>query len=291
MAATAKSKALQTYVGSEKADIATSFADQVDLLSATTPPQYIKKRKGRGGREFDYVEFNYVAGRLNAAFAFKWDVEIMDKVIDTKGNQIAMWIRLTVHFLDGTKAHKDAWGSAEIKRGTGDGSIVDLGDDLKAAQSDGIKKAASMLGICWDVYSGQTKGNGGNGPRDDDIIDADPLDDKPPDHDPADFSDLSSNPDEDMAEVSLIVDDIRHAVDAAGIEYTAFKNYLMRVQGKMNPKRKLVGKKFGNASLTEGNPEDLRYLKDNLDKAIEKFNAQSAPRAQEEGKDEQVTLL
>ncbi|GAG59938.1 unnamed protein product [marine sediment metagenome] len=34
--------------------------------------------------------------------------------------------------------------------------MVDFADDLKSAESDGIKKAASMLGICWDVYAGLT---------------------------------------------------------------------------------------------------------------------------------------
>jgi len=40
-------------------------------------------------------------------------------------------------------------------------------NDLKSAQSDATKKAASMLGIAWDVYSGVTKAKNGNGKKKD----------------------------------------------------------------------------------------------------------------------------
>ncbi len=147
---------LQIYVGEDKTTIAQTVKAQVIMLSWPTPEKYIMQRKGRGNLVLDYVETNYVIGRLNATFMFDWDSEIIEQIIDKEENQIAMKVRLTVRFADGKVVSKDAWGGSAIKRLTDNKKMVDFADDLKSAESDGIKKAASMLGICWDVYAGLT---------------------------------------------------------------------------------------------------------------------------------------
>ncbi len=144
-------------VSDDKIDIARTVKAQVALLSLETPQKFIKRRKGRGGMSFDYVETNYVLARLNATFMFDWDNEIIEQIIDKDENQIATKVRLIVRFADGKVVKKDAWGGAEIKRLKESKKIMDLANDLKASESDAIKKAASMLGVCWDVYSGMTK--------------------------------------------------------------------------------------------------------------------------------------
>ncbi len=170
---TTKQVALEIYVGEEKMTIAQTVQAQIKYLSMLTPEKYIMQRPGRGNLTLDYVETNYVIGRLNATFFFNWDNEILEQIIDKDNNQIAMKIRLTVRFANENEVKKDAWGGSTIKF-TG-GKMMDLANDLKAAESDGIKKAASMLGICWDVYSGLT-GHGKKGkskaiPEDDGIAD------------------------------------------------------------------------------------------------------------------------
>jgi len=45
---------------------------QIDLIKIKTPVEYVKKRKGKGGREFDYIETNYVITMLNSLFGFRW---------------------------------------------------------------------------------------------------------------------------------------------------------------------------------------------------------------------------
>ena len=151
---TTKQVALEIYVGEEKMSVAQTVKAQINYLSMLTPEKYIMQRKGRGNLTLDYVETNYVIGRLNATFFFNWDSEIIEQIIDKDNNQIAMKVRLTVRFANGNEVKKDAWGGSAIKfSGT---KMIDLADDLKSAESDGIKKAASMLGICWDVYSGLT---------------------------------------------------------------------------------------------------------------------------------------
>lgn len=145
----------QIYVGEDKMSIAQTVRAQIALLALPTPEKYIMQREGRGGLTLDYVETNYVIGRLNVTFIFDWDSEILEQIIDKDNNQIAMKVRLTVRFANGKEIKKDAWGGSAIKF-TKAGKMMDLANDLKSAESDGIKKAASMLGICWDVYSGLT---------------------------------------------------------------------------------------------------------------------------------------
>ncbi len=153
---TATTSALQIYVGEDKVTIAQTVKAQVFYLSLPTPEKYIMQRKGRGGLMLDYVETNYVIGRLNAAFMFDWDTEIIEQIVDKENKQIAMKVRLTVRFADGKVVSKDAWGGSDIQRLKDTKKMVDFADALKSAESDGIKKAASMLGICWDVYAGLT---------------------------------------------------------------------------------------------------------------------------------------
>jgi hypothetical protein len=130
--------------------------EQIKYLTLDTPPKFIKKRVGRGGKVYDYIETSYVIGRLNAIFNFNWNLETVWHEVDKVEKQVAVRVRLTVKFVDGKEVVKEAFGSSEVKMNkTGD--QVDLADDLKAAQSDGMKKAASLLGIGWDVYSGLAK--------------------------------------------------------------------------------------------------------------------------------------
>ena len=153
---TTKATDLQIYVGQDKMSLAKSVADQVTMLSMPTPQKYIMQRKGRGNLLLDYVETNYVVGLLNAIFKFDWDCEIIEQIVNVDEGQIAMKVRLSVRFADGKIVTKTAWGGSEIKRLTSTKKMMDFANDLKAAESDGIKKAASMIGVCWDVYSGLT---------------------------------------------------------------------------------------------------------------------------------------
>lgn len=172
----------EIYVGEDKVKIAQTKAAQIELLATETPAKYIKKKQGRGGLVLDYVEANYVTARLNATFMFNWDVEVLETKIIKEIEQIATQIKLTARFADGTSVSKTAWGGSEIKKfskGANKGNIIDISDDLKSSQSDALKKAASMLGVCWDVYSGLTR-NGCNTKKDnpEEAIDAEVVEEE-----------------------------------------------------------------------------------------------------------------
>jgi len=165
------------YVGEDKVKIAQTKKAQIELLASLTPKKYIKQKPGRGGMTLDYVEANYVTARLNATFMFDWDVDVLETQILKEIGQIATQVKLTARFADKTTVSKTAWGGAEIKKFSGGpkkGDVIDISDDLKASQSDAIKKAASMLGVCWDVYSGLT----GNGRKGKDFVDAEVVEDE-----------------------------------------------------------------------------------------------------------------
>jgi len=122
------------------------------VLNKKTPAKFIKKRVGRGGKYFDYVETGYVIEQLNKAFNNMWDFEIVDKQI----GKDKIWVlgKLTVKFVTpfGIQTiSKSQFGGSDVKK-TKEGEVIDIGDDLKAAASDALKKCASLLGIAKDVY-------------------------------------------------------------------------------------------------------------------------------------------
>jgi len=53
---------------------------------------------------------------------------------------------------NGATVVKHQFGRADIKLRKADGVPLDLGNDLKAASTDALKKCASELGIASDVY-------------------------------------------------------------------------------------------------------------------------------------------
>ena len=138
--------------------ICKTVEEQINLLAINTPAKFIMEREGRKGQVFSYIETHYAIARLNATFFYDWDLEVTWQHIDTKENQVVVQVRLTVRFADGRKVTKMAYGSSEVKR-TKAGEIIDLADDLKAAESDALKKSASLLGIGWDVYAGLAHGS------------------------------------------------------------------------------------------------------------------------------------
>jgi len=134
------------------------FSDkQVAALSKPTPTKYIKRKTGRGGKTFDYVDVHYVEGVLNAITGFDWDDEVMKEIIDWGHMQVVVHVRLTVRTKEGRQIIKHGYGGSDIKVTIGRGEVISLADDLKSAHSDALKKAASKLGVAWDVYAGLAK--------------------------------------------------------------------------------------------------------------------------------------
>ena len=124
---------------------------QRSIMEQRTPGDAIRTRKGRGGRDFKYVTHAYVTRTLNTAFHLNWDFEVLDTRIipETDPQEVFVRGRLTVRTKNGVIT-KEQFGSASVKRSNS--QITSLGDDLKAAASDALKKCASLLGLALDLY-------------------------------------------------------------------------------------------------------------------------------------------
>jgi len=121
-------------------------ADKKALIQLPTPPAFVRTREGKGGKKFTYVEGGYVIARLNQIFSpVGWDFEIIEDKIEPK--EVVVKGKLTIKDIkSGYEISKTQYGVHEVRAN----SL--LGDNLKSAATDCLKKCSSMLGIALDLY-------------------------------------------------------------------------------------------------------------------------------------------
>jgi hypothetical protein len=141
-----------------------------EILEKPFAPEQIKQRQGTNGDLLDYIEGCAVIQRLNECFDAEWIFEIQEhRVYD---DEVVVLGKLTAQGVA-----KSQFGKSRITRAKKDNSIISLGDDLKAAATDCLKKCATLFGVGLHLYftsptvgngSGHSNGNGadnGNGER------------------------------------------------------------------------------------------------------------------------------
>jgi hypothetical protein len=117
-----------------------------EILCAPFPRELVKERAGPHGKRLRYLDVHTIIERLNQS-SDNWSFEIVShQILDS---EVVVLGRLTI---DGVT--KSAFGGAPISFGN-DGQPVSIGDDLKSASSDAIKKACSLYGIGSELYGGQ----------------------------------------------------------------------------------------------------------------------------------------
>jgi hypothetical protein len=116
-----------------------------ELLERPFEASLIKTRKGAFGQRLSYVEGAEYIRRLNAAFDGRWSFEITDHQVGK--NHVVVVGRLTAG-----EVVKMAFGGSTITTNSTTGEVVSIADDLKAAATDALKKAASMLGVGLHLY-------------------------------------------------------------------------------------------------------------------------------------------
>ena len=124
---------------------------QLNIIFAKTPPKFIKQRPAKGGGKWNYVQTAYFQKCLNLMFGFDWDFEIIDEKILDK--QVIVKGKLTCR-AGGKQIIKMQYGRKDIAFKKDSTEQLDLGNDLKAAASDALKKCASEIGIAGDIYGG-----------------------------------------------------------------------------------------------------------------------------------------
>lgn len=123
---------------------------QLQLLLKPTPAKYVKQRPGKGGGTWDYVSGGYVKKVLNLMFGWDWDFEIVNQMV-LHGEAIVQG-KLTVR-TNGKTIVKTQFGNKDIICKKGTEIPLSIGNDLKAATTDCLKKCAAELGIAADIYN------------------------------------------------------------------------------------------------------------------------------------------
>ena len=121
--------------------------EQINLKTLTRPfdAGQIKQREGRGGKMLDYIETHAVIARLNEAFDGAWSFKVAD--YKSMESEIIVQGRLTAG------GHtKEQFGSSTVARNRETGKPISIGDDLKAAASDALKKCATLFGVALELY-------------------------------------------------------------------------------------------------------------------------------------------
>ena len=115
--------------------------DKISMLD--TPKAYIKQQQG-----FDYVDEGYMRHLLNLHYPiWKWDIIKYEFIGD---KSIAVHGRLTI-VDNGVERHFDSIDAHRIA--SNDKGYVDIGNDLKSANTDCFKVAVNRLcNIADDVY-------------------------------------------------------------------------------------------------------------------------------------------
>ena len=142
---------MDTSIMKLKKDAYSSIIDKHDLLSqATTPSAYVENKQG-----FDYVDEAYMRHLLNKNFPiWSWEIKSYELLGD---HSIIVQGRLTIEE-SGVVRYFDAVASHRIAKNRQSGDYVDIGNDMKSANTDCFKVAVNRLcNIADDVYRKQVK--------------------------------------------------------------------------------------------------------------------------------------
>jgi hypothetical protein len=118
-----------------------------DILEQPFPSELLRTRKGSFGQTFTYVEGAEYIRRLNDAFESNWSFEIIEHTI--RDSEVIVIGKLTI-----AEVTKMSFGGSSITVSR-EGEVISIADDLKAAATDALKKAASLLGVGLHLYSSE----------------------------------------------------------------------------------------------------------------------------------------
>ena len=132
---------------------------QLQYLLKRTPKNHVYERPAKGGGKWTYVTGTYVKKVLNLMFGWDWSFEVQEYKFDLDIGQVFVLGKLTVN-TGGKSIVKMQFGRQDIKfknewidgKKNPTKNPLDLGNDLKAATTDCLKKCASELGIASDIY-------------------------------------------------------------------------------------------------------------------------------------------
>ena len=146
-----KNGELTTYDKKELAAVRKAITDKHKLVSGLkTPSPYVKKKQG-----MDYVEYSYMREVADKQFpGWSWTIEKTEVL----GSEAYVVHGRLKWFDEGIWRQGDMCAAHRIQKKRGIDEFVDIGNDVKAANTDCIKKAFNMyMNICDDVYRNQVE--------------------------------------------------------------------------------------------------------------------------------------
>ena len=161
-----KNGELTTYDKKELAAVRKAITDKHKLVSnLRTPGPYVKKKQG-----MDYVEYSYMREVADKEFpGWSWTIEKTEVL----GSEAYVVHGRLKWFDEGIWRQGDMCAAHRIQKKRGVDEFVDIGNDVKAANTDCIKKAFNMyLNICDDVYRNQVEDFELSDEQKDEIIEA-----------------------------------------------------------------------------------------------------------------------
>ena len=138
---------------SKSNDLILSIA-QLNGIIGKTPAKAKRIRPAKGGGTWTYVSGSYMKKQLNMLFGWNWDFEIISEQILTEAGEVIVKGKLTCRS-NGNTIVKMQYGNKEIMFKKGTQIPLSIGNDLKAAATDALKKCAAEIGIAQDVYAPQ----------------------------------------------------------------------------------------------------------------------------------------
>jgi len=136
--------------------------DVISALSKPFPAEVLRERPGRNNMVLTYVPGHHVIRRLNEVLGLGWNWEVISHIIGKR--EVIVHGRLTVYLMEPyrTNISRDGWGSStvsfvtEVDPATGHkvstGVPICMGDEVKSAATDALKKAATHFGVGLHLY-------------------------------------------------------------------------------------------------------------------------------------------
>lgn len=241
--------------------------EQLSIVLKKTPKEVVKTRPGPKGMKLNYVDGAYVIRVLNNAFGYNWDFNVVDqkdydyeilrldksqnKYLPRPVKEIVIKGRLEVRNKEGMSIIKEQYGS-KVWEGGG----TPIGDAVKSASTDALKKCASLIGVALDLYE----------------------------HD-NDYNDIIENAESDYKMEQVKVETIRETLIKSCIVIASEKGYSKE---KLN---ELIKKRY--TEVHEKNPNFLLYERLDLlpDSHIVRLEGylQTIPAIQEQLKEKELT--
>jgi hypothetical protein len=125
---------------------------QLNGVIGKTPEKAKKVRPAKGGGTWTYVSGSYMKKQLNILFGWNWDFEIVSEQILVDAGEVVVKGKLTCRS-NGNTIVKMQYGNKDIIFKKGTKIPLSIGNDLKSAATDALKKCAAEIGIAQDVYA------------------------------------------------------------------------------------------------------------------------------------------